>query len=415
MLLYLLFVLSVLLLSSFLIGPLTGRVWMVIVMFIYLLFTATPNLLKKQNVYVYMSLFVIYIILMFGVMCINGDMEAYGWKWILANHFVSIVVFLATYNITRDNTQKRFDIIMMIIMVVLVADSIITILQYSNNPIGWAAHIILTQGRNEETVAFQESHNFLDSLAGMARTPGIFNEVVGNAIFLGSYGVLPFYFLQKKFKIIKILAVIVMGLSLLACFACQERAGMLTLVASVMYLGYKNMRKKSLGLLFALVIFFVLLISIDFSSVDFGRFQEEGLFSNEARKDIWDSFIPFFSENWIWGGVENFRKITGGFLPHNFFLNALVFGGFLGGIVVIVLLFLILLRIYKNVVSKKTTKTTCIISIALLSILAQSFVHNMSLMSGDVFTFLLLGLMASSEDSTDALFIELKEKDQAII
>lgn len=417
MILYLLFLVSIFVLSSFLIGPFTGRVWLVMMMCLYLLFEYSRNkrlynrlkrYYDRQLLYIY--IFITYILLLIFAQLLNGDFETLGLKWIFANHFVSIVVLLATFNFTRENTQRRMDIIITTIMVLLIVDSSVTIAQYNNNPLGWAVNIFLTQGRNEEVVNYMSSSLILeDTASGFAKTPGLFNDVVDNAIFLGSFGVLPFYFIQKKNKAVKIFAICILILIFIACYMCQERAAMLTLLASIIFLGYKNMHNKALGVFLAFILFLVLFTNIDFSKFEFGRFQEVGMFSNDAREGIWDKTIPYFSDNWFLGGVDKFRKIAGGSLPHNFFLNAFVFGGFLGGIVIIILLFMILFRIYKDILLKETT---CILSTALLSILIQSLVHNMSLITGDVFSFLLLGLMIVSERRAFSIETYLNKKKE---
>lgn len=405
MILYLFFLVSVLVLGSFLIGPLTGRVWMVVLMFLYILLFADKNKLKNKNVYTYMLVFVIYIFLLFLAQIVNGDMERYGISWLLANHFVSIVAFIATYYIITTKSQKMFEIVIITLMVLLAVDSIVTILQYNNNEVAWGVNIFITQGRNEELKEFMESSvGYQDTLAGIAKTPGIFNSVVINAIFLASFGILPFCFFQNKSKYLKILSLVVIALTLAACFVCQERAALLVYTASLMFLYLKNSNTRSIGILLLIIVCFGL-INIGSSYFDFGRYEEKGMLSNDVREDIWGRFGEFFTNNWMWGGASHFEMFSGGHMPHNFFLNAFAFGGILGGFVVISLFFVILIRIYRTVFSKRTTKTTRVLAMALLSILAQSFVHNMSLVSGDVLTFILLGLMTAKE--------ETKEKSRA--
>lgn len=108
MTLYLFFLVSILVLGTFLIGPITGRVWMVALMFFYLLFSASKNKLKVKSVYMYMVVFAVYILLLLVAQMMNGDMERYGITWLLANHFVSIVAFVATYYYTEVSHLLRW-------------------------------------------------------------------------------------------------------------------------------------------------------------------------------------------------------------------------------------------------------------------------------------------------------------------
>ena len=396
MILYLFFLISVLVFGSYIIGPLTLRVWAVIVMLSYLMFSAFNNTVYKKNKYI--SLFVVYMVLLLLAMSINGDAEIYGLKWIVANHVVSIIVFVATYYVTKDNRQNRMDVIIMTLIILLVINSLITIAQYFNEPIGWTISFFFLQGRNEGIVSFQESYQSLETLAGLARTPGIFDSSVENGIFLGSFGIIPFYFIKRDSWILKIVSIIAIVLSLIACFMCQERAAMFILSASVLFLGYKSMKNNAWSFLAAISVLIILLYSIDFSSIDAGRFQEVGM-ENTIRKNIWGAIGPFLSDNLLVGGANQFVRVSG-HLPHNIFFNAFVFGGLLGGITVIILFFLFLIKGVRNMLLKKTNISNCAIALAFLSILAQSLVHNSSIVSGDVMTFLLFSLLFVSEEMT---------------
>lgn len=396
MILYLFFLISVLVFGSFIAGPLTLRVWAVMVMFSYLLFSSIKNPVYKNNKYI--LIYIVFIVFLFLAMSFNGDAETYGLKWIVANHVVSIIVFVATYYMTKDNRQNKMDVIIVALIFILVVNSLVTIAQYFNEPIGWAVSLFFLQGRNEDIVAFQESYQSLDTLAGMARAPGIFDSSVENGIFLGSFGILPFYFMKRKSWVLKFSSVSLIILSLVACFMCQERAAMLTLGASVLYLSYKSLHNKVWGILVAMIVCAIVLFSVDFSSIDFGRFQEVGM-ENNARRGIWSYIGPFMRDNLLFGGAEQFVRMSG-HLPHNFFLNAFVFGGLLGGIAVIILFFMFLMKGVKSVLLKKTTFANSSIALAFLAILAQSLVHNSSIISGDVMTFLLFSLLVVSEEIT---------------
>lgn len=358
----------------------------------------------------YINIFLVYIVLLLLAQVMNGDMESYGIKWVLANHFVCIVAFIATVFIARDNTQNKIDIIVVTIMGLLVIDSIVTIMQYGNDPIGWAINLFIMQGRNEEVMAFQESHQMLDTLAGVAKAPGIFDSSVENGLFLGCCGIMPFYFFLRDSKIMKVIAFAVMGLSMLACFMCQERAAMLVLLASVFYLFFKTFNRKAkwTSVVVISIIALVMVVNIDFSNVDYGRYEEVGMFSNDARKNIWGYFIPYISNNFLWGGAEGFRAITGA-LPHNFFFNAFVFGGLIGGITIIALYVMLVCKGYKLLIAKSSSNVTRVLAIAFLAIMAQSIVHNASIITDDVLTFVLFGLMIVSMGIKDADTLVSKE------
>ena len=279
----------------------------------------------------------------------------------------------------------------------MVIDSVVTILQYYNSPIGWGANLFLTQGRVESIVDFAgDTIGESGSLLGAARTPGIFDSVVINSIYIGTLGVLPFCFM-KKHSLLSILAV---SLAVVACFMCQERAGLYLLLASTIFLVFKLSGKKINNIILVVVLAIGIIFLQDLSFSNLGRIGEVD-FSGDTRHDIWDYFARFFSENWMWGGPNSFRAMTGK-LAHNYFYNAFIFGGLMGGITVIILFFMIVARCLKNCLNRKALPENVVLSVALLSLMAQGLVHNTSLVTGDAIIFLLLPMVILSEKNKKA-------------
>lgn len=390
---YLLFLFSILVMGSFLLGPFSIRVYMTVIMLLYLMFITKASAKKIDK---YVVTYIIFVLLMSLSMSMNGEAAEFGLlKWVLACHFVCIVAYVATRHFAESNSGEGMRAISIFFLVILLVDSITTIAQYNNIQWGWGLNMMLTAGRNEAVADFvSDGASSLDTMIGSARTPGIFGNVVGNAMFLGALGVIPFTLLRgSKFRT-KVISVISIALSVVACFMCQERAGLIALLLSIFYLIFKMTNKKYI-LVLALLALIPIISTVNFGAYDLGRFKDVSI-RNDTRESIWNYFGMFFSENWLWGGPLKYQLLAG-HLPHNFIFNAFVFGGLFGGIAVILLFTMIIVRGISNLINKYCSFRTVVFTVSLLAFLLQGFVHNASLVTGDIEIFLLLGLMVVSE------------------
>lgn len=105
----------------------------------------------------------------------------------------------------------------------------------------------------------------------------------------------------------------------------------------------------------------------------------------------------------------NFEYLaSGGGYPHNCFVNALLYGGIFGGSILIVMYFVQLIMVIKvvyNYVVKKSGSTMLLVfSLAYLTYMVNSLVHNASLVAGNEMFFLLWAAVVSLLDT-----LEIKE------
>ena len=135
---YLLFLVFSTLLGAVYIGPFSVRVYMTIMMLLYLIFTklrsASFKIDKEQS---FVTQYIVFILLMGVAMIFNGDFEPFNYpKNILAYHLVAITSFYATLRFIK--TREDLNTVLITIALIVSATSIVSIMQFKGNPIGWA-------------------------------------------------------------------------------------------------------------------------------------------------------------------------------------------------------------------------------------------------------------------------------------
>lgn len=394
--LFSIFLISVFFLGSLVVGPVSIRVWMT-VLTLGLLIIHIEKLFRIKLSNNLIVLYCCYLVCMSMAMYFNGEFSEYGViKFLLAFHLVCIVSYYAVRYYIND--IKSLNTAGGILIVAVILNSIVTILQFMGNYIGWGINLALTDFRNEMVVENSETVSDLETMLGLAKTPGLLDSAVANGMFISSLGILPFIYLYKsrgqRNILLKIICWCSIALSAIACYMCQERAALLMFAASLIYLLWNWTKNKKIMVLAIIgdAFYFGTYFVNDASML--GRFADFSV-DDDLRSNIWDAAKNFIAENLMWGGPLHFLQKAGHF-PHNFFLNALIYGGVIGGIFIIVVFLKIVYRVVRAI-RKGSSSEEIVYATALLSYLMQGMFHNASLVTGSVTIFVLLGLMESSK------------------
>lgn len=392
------FIISVFFFGSLTIGPLSIRAIMTILTLCLLMVHHRKLFRVRKLSNNLICLYCCFLVCMSIAMSFNGEFYEYGViKVLLAFHLVCIVSYYAVrYYVNSNNT---INIVSIILITAVILNSVVTILQYTGNPLGWGINLAITGARNEMIVGYSDSVAEGETMLGLARTPGLLDSAVANGMFISSLGIIPFIYLSKikkeKSKICRAICWCSLGLSSVACFMCQERAALMMFVAALLYLLW-NQTKSKLIIIIAFLIGAFYLGSTPANNISgLGRFTDFSV-DDDLRSNIWNTAETFISNNLMWGGPLHFLNIAGHF-PHNFFFNALIYGGLIGGVFVIVLFIKIITRGIKSI-RRGTTSEEIVYATALLSYLMQGMLHNASLVTGSVTIFVLLGLMEASKE-----------------
>lgn len=396
--LFILFFISVIAFGSISIGPVSVRVIMSVLMIAMLLFNPNKSNWKMPRKYIIMYLLYLFF---YGLSLImNGEFESHGYiKQILAFHLICIIVYFACHSFIK--TEELLRLTTKAMLGVLVVTSIATILQYYENPIGWSIAVLLNSSGLTETIQNNMEEGG-GTFLGKSITVGIFPYVFTNAMFIASTSVVSLYgVLRNDVTIyVKVLYIGIAALAFIACFMTQQRAAFGLMLLGYAYVFFLLGGKKIAWIIIVLFsIFFLNDIGLDILLSDerLGRFGELLSFKeDESRNDLREIASTFLSDNLLWGGPQKYQLLAG-YASHNFIYNAFIYGGLFGGICVISLSIMMIIRSIKVIIKYNEKKLSPFFAIGLLVFLGCGFFHNASLVIGSSQIFILFSLMLIAE------------------
>jgi len=253
--------------------------------------------------------------------------------------------------------------------------------------------------------------------------PGLFANLVYNGYFLMTAGVISLSLLAHKFNIQRLIPWLVI---LVGCICVQERGPIVILTFLSALVFFKILIiKRNTYLLFILV--FGLLAyfltgkiasmlpdqgmdsathttisafyedneSSSYSQNDFLRLAKESRFANTGLDDpyriyIYGQSIDYIMDHPFIGGLHRLNAMYD-IYPHNLLLNAFIYGGIVGGVAILLILFWQikpLWRVLRNKIAD--TNTVCFFAgLAYLANTLNSLTHNISIVSGDEMIWML--------------------------
>ena len=402
MLFYYLYIVAVLLFGGYIIGPFSIRVYMVSIMMVHLVvqyFKKNKSPLPTNYIYWYVA----FILVMAFSFWVNGEFSSFGYiKFVLANHLVCIVTYFATGLYITD--EKKLEGVSKLLVGIMFFTSVITILQYFNNPIGWGFARVFSTSTISESMSDKLMRYSKDSsMLGHSVSMGIFDFAFTNAMFIAATSVLSlFWVLRKKGKgWARVLYAIAFAVGLVGCFTTQQRAAFYCMVLASGFIIWNSVRKPFFRII---ILGFVLILLLIYSNSigalisgneNLGRMSDMGNFEGDTRYHMWQNAIAFIEEN-VFGGPLAFISINDDMPAHNFIFNAFIYGGWIGGIVVIILFVKMLIQIFKSIAKNKLSTSKYLSSFYAMSLLIFficGMVHNASLVFGSVLIFVLFPLM----------------------
>lgn len=240
---------------------------------------------------------------------------------------------------------------------------------------------------------------FVDySESGGFALPGLLSSL-NNGYFLSATALLVLYNKKCNFYINFILWLVIMA----ASFVAQERAGfMLAIAFSAFIVGeYFFTQRKATGYI-VLIIVLIVCGAVIYSYMDeilSSELRYTKGFEGDGRGDYRSLTWNYLFNNPM-GGFFSFNSM-GHMHPHNFFLNAFLFGGFFGGICLVIILFLQIKEIIPFLLRNPGTeysKWAFIWGLMYLDYTINSMVHNPSIVQGVVPFFIWWGAFLSSAE-----------------
>ena len=386
----LLYLFSVIALGSFVVGPLSVRVYATVLMLIYILvnvkrFKAASVVPISKS---YIKLYVAFLLIFFFCLVVTGDLMSLGFfKRFLAYDLVCITTFFAIY--LKVNNQNQLKCILLFLLILCLFDSCITILQITGQGIGWSIGQFIAPV--DEAKDYADTH---EGLLAISFAPGIFSNVVSNAFILASFSPLALFLSNKKGSIIFILMTSVF---LVVIFLTQQRAAFYLYLLSLLISLFTLVARKTWALfMLALLICFLGAQVIDFFvGFDFGRLASG---QDDSRSFMFKYAMEFIPEHFLFGGVSDFTRVTG-LSAHNIILDSFIFAG-VGGFITLMLFDIrVGLLCAKNTfafVKGRCSLMTFALAMAMTTCTLYGFTHNTSVLTGDVIVFILLALFLKS-------------------
>lgn len=374
---YVIFIVSAILYGSTYIGPLSIRQLTTLIMFIILL--------KEKVVFEFDGIIKCYGAFLFFAF-LSSTFEgkvAIFLKDLIAYHFVALVAYQATIVLIAKYNAVKY--LINAFVCVGIFSSVLTILQYY----GYGAvtnqvlDILNMSLANEEYLfTIQESN---ENLANYSLS-GAFESPVHNGYYLSLSGILALYPFTKDDNLLKRTLFLAIWLIVFwGAFCCQQRLAFVSLVFVSLFVFINNRSQ------FGFVIYFILLLGVywlvsNFDTIDLGRYES---FEDQSRIQIYSAAKEYFKNNLLYGGIWGFREYIGK-SPHNLFLNSLAYSGMFGSIFMFYII-IVQIRDCLNIKELFSSSVLSFIMLGYLAITANSFTHNMSIVTGDVVFWIIWG------------------------
>lgn len=370
---FLLFLVAVLTCGSISVGPFSLRVYMTVFMILFLFSNRNKNPgLSLNNNYIF--LYLICIFSLFLSLFANGGLLEFGFiNRCLAYYLVCIVSYLAVDYFVKD--QCHFQKVILAFSFIIIFDSVASILQYQNNPIGWGVGLLFSDAESiEEFATFMDSH---DSLMGVSKLIGIFGHPVNNGFMLSVITPVLMAGVDENSKIgkkIYFLSVII--LAVITSFLLQQRAAFFLLIIVLVYhllRSFLNKPSRVFGVVF--VIFIVLVLAGPFIAgfIESSRFADT---DNSNRQSIWQDGFDIFKQNILCGDIVQYNKKSD-FSAHNLFISCLAYSGLIGFIPFMFLYFKTVIESLRLVFFRDNF--TRVFSYSVLISMGMGLFHNTSL------------------------------------
>ena len=312
---------------------------------------------------------------------------------LLGTYLASISLYLATKIMIEKYESGTLIIYTLVALGLLNAIEVIG--QFFGSPIAQAIPQLLHIQISEEDLAQYEKSDFYGYNIG-----GLMGAV-NSGYFLSAISVLALYNQKNK---ISVFNWIIFTIIFFALFLVQERSGLFFgLLCTVLYFvlfSFGNQKVLSTST------FVFLFISIFVSRYLFSHISIENMrYSLVGVNDVRRIDVAINALKWLIrypsGGANSFYDM-GGIYPHNFFINAFLYGGIIGGSILIGILFSQLYKIggimYSYYQKEKYSSLLLACGLAYLCYTFNSFFHNYSLVLGGETIFLLWAMIGSLKD-----------------
>lgn len=340
--------------------------------------------------------YIIYLITLLFFSFINQDMQAdYFWRNFLSYHFLAIATYVGFSSLIRRRSELLF--LIYILMAIMSINAIVTILQFFNNPIGWAIGVLF--GSDLDSVSLYLDSHKMDNFNNVALCSGINGNGVVNGYTIATFFPIISILLWCRNKVPRIVGVLIIMVNLIAVYCVQQRMALLCVLVTFAIILYNKVVVQSDKLLIScLVLLSVILVCSDlsFSSFDLGRFSPDT--DNSNRLALFEQMQRYLdSDDSFIGGYDKYCSQYAE--QHNTFLDVITRVGVLGFPIFLVYFCITVKKLAKSF-SLKHIDLECLLSLSGIIFILYSQTHSSGIQSGISYYWLIISMLYSSKRIT---------------
>ena len=389
-----LFLIASLFLNGLIIGPLSIRIYVSFLVFLFFIFRRGKFTTNQE-----MLLYVLFIGFYFLALIVNGELGEVDFaKRLLGSYLICFISFYILYKSMIN--QKDIKRIIFFLVCLGIINGIVSTLQFQGNSAAYLwASILTPSDLLEERI---ESYQRAESGLGIG-VLGLFGTIVKNGYLSSSLAVLSLYMIVVAKNLFHRTTFVVISLFLLvSVFLTQQRLVTLLTLIVYLYFFYKFFKLRyfiALLILPTIVLFLWYFNNGIIESDNIGRLSN---LEDEHRESIYARSLQFIVDNIFFGGqlrAASYLESAGlANSAHNFVLNAFIFSGVFGAMFVMILFARMMFKSFKSIFGKAShNNPSFFISTSLVVYLLNSLMHNSSLVSGDGFIWILFALLVKSQ------------------
>ena len=338
----------------------------------------------------YMLLYLIFLFFL-GVSSLATGFGGTFYSRLLGTYIPIIAAYSATYVLIRK--YDGANVLIWLFVGLAVFDAIVTIGQFYS----WSRNDrLLSILRISTDEGFLDRAQGRDSLMGLTMS-GLFGPVL-NGYFLSASAII--VLCNKKGN--TIINALLWALVIFASYLAQERAGFYLAVLFSLFILGRRLYWKSKFLFWVcsvVTIFCLILLSGKLGLVFTGDLRYAKGLDIQDRGELWSYAWNYVLQNPL-GGFYDYESRGYG-SPHFFPLNALLYGGVFGGIIIMVLLIMQIVKIMPYLSSRRNSMNAewaFVFGLAYLDFSCNSLVHNASMIQGTFLFFVWWGAFLAFAD-----------------
>lgn len=390
--LFYIFVIATLLMGAFTVGAVSVRIYVSIFVLLWALLNRYKFRITNE-----IKLYFLFVALYLVNLLLNGEIYQIDLgKYFLGRYFVCFSAIYITFSMLNNVIIINRTIGLLVTMGAI--NGVVNVYQFIGNVTALSVPLLFRPSGSE--IIDLDVMTASETAMGVG-VVGLFGNIVRNGYFSAVFAILSGLLVARATSFPN--KIIFIGLTIFliyTVFLTQQRFVLLLVLAFYFY--YLN-TKLNKFLYTSLIVIMTLLYynysSYLFTNESLGRYNN---MSDEGRLEIYGAALRFLSDNVIFGGQLKFgnEMIANGstvVASHNFFLNAFIYSGLLGGVVIIGLFFRLISHSIGFLTSSlRKNKASVFLSAALMVYLLNSLTHNASLVTGDEHIWMLYGLLIKS-------------------